>query len=212
MCSYISGPRICYRERELQTAWMRFAFCRVHAGCVQAFMWFNLVAMCVFLAHKASGVVFAILETFGRRPDAARANGREDSADEAWVEGRLVLSAFEPSRPVRHSREGHGIAIAVVDSQKDMAPYLICFKSGLAKWCVLQPAPQSLLFGTCTCPAVRFIFWLRRYSATELVSDVTVQLVETRAWALPSVAKILQVAPAPSPPYMMPITCICIYI
>ena len=117
-------------------------------------MWFNLVAMCVFLAHKASGVVFAILETFGRRPDAARANGREDSADEAWVEGRLVLSAFEPSRPVRHSREGHGIAIAVVDSQKDMAPYLICFKSGLAKWCVLQPAPQSLLFGTCTFPAL----------------------------------------------------------
>ena len=150
MCSYISGPRICYRERELQTAWMRFAFCRVHAGCVQAFMWFNLVAMCVFLAHKASGVVFAILETFGRRPDAARANGRDDSADEAWVEGRLVLNAFEPSRPVRHSREGHGIAITVVDNQKDMAPYLICFKSGLAKWCVLQPAPQSVLFGTCT--------------------------------------------------------------
>ena len=143
-------------------------------------MWVSLAAMCFFLAHKASGVVFAILETFRRRPDAARANGRDDSADEAWVEGRLVLNAFEPSRPVQHSREGHGIAIAVVDNENAISSYLICFKSGLAKWCVLQPAPQSVLFGTCTFPGAVF----RSFGCAGTVQQSLCPMSPSSSWRL----------------------------
>ena len=176
-------------------------------------MWVSLAAMCFFLAHKASGVVFAILETFGRRPDAARANGRDDSADEAWVEGRLVLNAFEPSRPVQHSREGHGIAIAVVDNQNDISSYLICFKSGLAKWFVLQPAPQSVLFGTCIFPALCFVLLVAQVLCNRACvrchrparGDSYMGAPFRRKDSSSSTSTITTI-------YRMPITCICIYI
>jgi hypothetical protein len=106
---------------------------------MQAFMWLNLVAMCAFLAHAASGVVFAILEDL--KPKTAQDIGEEKSGGEAsvagkddtWIEGSGVPDAFQPSRRMEHWRYGHGFAIAV-DTEKDK-PYLVCLASGLAHWC-----------------------------------------------------------------------------
>ncbi len=103
-------------------------------------MWLNLVAMCAFVAHAASGVVFAILEDL--KPKTARDDGQEKSGgetsvagkDDAWIEGSGVPDAFQPSRRMEHWRHGHGFAIAV-DNEKEK-PYLVCFASGLAHRCV----------------------------------------------------------------------------
>ena len=110
---------------------------------MQVFMWLNLVAMCAFVAHAASGVVFAILEDL--KPKTARDDGQEKSGgetsvagkDDAWIEGSGVPDAFLPSRRTKHWRHGHGFAIAV-DTEKEK-PYLVCFASGLAQWCVYSP-------------------------------------------------------------------------
>ena len=106
-------------------------------------MWLNLVAMCAFLANAASGVAFAILDDL--KPTAAQANGEEESGgeasipgkDNAWIEGSGVPDVFLPSRRTKHWRHGYGFAIAA-DAEKEK-PYLVCFASGLARWCVLQP-------------------------------------------------------------------------
>ena len=108
----------------------------------QVFVWLNLLTMCIFLAHAASGVVLAILDDC--KPKAAQADGEEESAgeaslagkDDAWIEGSGVPDAFLPSRRTKHWRHGYGFAIAV-DTEKEK-PYLVCFASGLARWCVLQ--------------------------------------------------------------------------
>ncbi len=104
-------------------------------------MWLNLVAMCAFLAHAASGVAFAILDDL--KPKAA--NGEEEygggasvaGKDDAWIEGSGVPDALLPSRRTKHWRHGHGFAIAV-DTEKEKS-YLVCFASGLAQWCVYSP-------------------------------------------------------------------------
>ena len=108
-------------------------------------MWLNLVAMCAFLAHAASGVVFAILEDL--KPKTAQAIGEEKSGGEAsvagnddtWIEGSGVPDAFQPSRCMEHWRHGHGFAIMVGTGKEK--PYLVCFSTGLAQWC----AKPSLL-------------------------------------------------------------------
>jgi hypothetical protein len=108
-------------------------------------MWLNLVAMCAFLAHAASGVVLAILNDF--KSKAAQADGEEESGgkasvagrDDAWIEGSGVPDAFLPSRRTKHWRHGHGFAIAV-DTEKEK-PYLVCFASGLAQWCATARHP-----------------------------------------------------------------------
>ena len=110
-------------------------------------MWLNLVAMCAFLAHAASGVAIAILDDL--KPKAALANGEEESGgeaslagkDDAWIEGIGVPDAFQPSRRTKHWRHGHGVAIAV-DTEKEK-PYLVCFASGLARWCYSLTYPHS---------------------------------------------------------------------
>ena len=105
----------------------------------QVFVWLNLVTMCIFLAHAASGVVLAILHDCN--PKAAQADGQEESGveasvagrDDAWIEGSGVPDAFLPSRRMKHWRHGHGYAITV-DTEKEK-PYLVCFESGLTQWC-----------------------------------------------------------------------------
>ncbi len=134
-------------------------------------MWLNLVAMCIFLAHAASGVVFAILEDL--KPKAAQADGEEESGgkasvagkDDAWIEGSGVPDAFLPSRRTKHWRQGYGFAIAV-DTGKEKQ-YLVCFASGLARWCVYSPTSgiatstrrrthiRTDIVYACECPSVR---------------------------------------------------------
>ena len=151
-------------------------------------MWVNLVAMCVFLVHAASGVVLAILDVLGIYPKAAQANGETESEQEAWAEGSDVLAEFQATRPVRHWQNGYGFAIAVDAAQEK--PYLVCFASGLAERYVLQPGvPWHPRFAA-SLPSRGLRFWLCRYNAKELATYLTVQAIETRAWTLPSVSKL----------------------
>jgi hypothetical protein len=116
-------------------------------------MWLNLVAMCAFLAHAASGVVFAILDVFKVYNKVAQANGEEEAfgkasvagKDDAWIEGSGVPDAFQPSRRMEHWRHGHGFAIAV-DFEKER-PYLVCFASGSAKRYALPDLLRAIAWG-----------------------------------------------------------------
>ena len=107
---------------------------RVCVFVLQAMTWVNLLVMCIFLGHGASGVAVAVLHAVGvyRRASAA---GNEDSLDEAWVEGNGVPDAFHVSRSMKHWRHGYGFAFDVNHSEKK--PYLVCFASGSAKRCAL---------------------------------------------------------------------------
>ena len=160
-------------------------------------MWLNLVAMCAFLAHAASGVVFAILDVFKVYNKVAQANGEEEAfgkasvagKDDAWIEGSGVPDAFQPSRRMEHWRHGHGFAIAV-DFEKER-PYLVCFASGSAKRCALPDLLRAIAWG-------RKWSWfvaggLRRYTANKLTRKFTIQTSPTRAWAIPSVDTLPQV-------------------
>jgi hypothetical protein len=98
--------------------------------------WVNLLTMCIFLGNAATGVVAAILAVLGLYPKATAA-GDEDSLDEAWVEGNSISDEFHVSRPVQHWRHGYGFAFDVNHNEKK--PFLVCFASGFAKRCALQP-------------------------------------------------------------------------
>ena len=98
--------------------------------------WVNLIAICIFFANAASGVVMAILAVSGVYPKA-KAAGDEDSLDDAWVEGSAVPDEFHVSRPIKHWRHGYGFAFDVNRDEK--RPFLVCFASGFAKRCALLP-------------------------------------------------------------------------
>ncbi len=163
---------------------------------VQAMTWVNLLAMCLFLGHGASGVAVAILQVVGvySKTDAA---GDEDSLDEAWIEGSGVPDAFNVSRPMKHWRHGYGFAFDVNHSEKK--PYLVCFASGSAKRCALPGFTANSLRRFHQSHAVAraaFLFkagGLRRYTANKLTRKFTIETSETRAWAVPSVDTLPQV-------------------
>ena len=125
---------------------------------LQTMTWVNLIAIGIFLANAASGVVMAILAVSGVYPKAEAA-GDEDSLDDAWVEGSAVPDEFHVSRPMKHWRHGYGFAFDV--NRDDKRPFLVCFASGFAKRYALQPdllqRARSITCVTCGRMACAFV-------------------------------------------------------
>ena len=125
---------MCVQELAQRARMFVRACAGMRVSMVQAMTWVNLLAMCLFLGHGASGVAVAILQVVGVY-SKTNAAGDEDSLDEAWIEGSGVPDAFHVSRPMKHWRHGYGFAFDVNHSEKK--PYLVCFASGSAKRCAL---------------------------------------------------------------------------